>query len=46
MRLAFFGDIVGRAGRAGLADRLPALRRGLGLEFVIVNARTPPPGSG
>ena len=38
MRLAFFGDVVGRSGRDGLADHLPSLRRRLGLEFVIVNA--------
>jgi metallophosphoesterase (TIGR00282 family) len=38
MRLAFFGDVVGRSGREGLADHLPMLRRRLGLEFVVVNA--------
>lgn len=38
MRIAFFGDVVGRSGRDGLADHLPALRRRLDLEFVIVNA--------
>src|ERR1700761_2179354 len=38
MRFAFFGDVVGRSGRDGLADHLPDLRRRLGLEFVIVNA--------
>src|SRR5271165_1589283 len=38
MRFAFFGDVVGRSGRDGLADHLPDLRRRLALEFVIVNA--------
>ncbi|HEY2178649.1 MAG TPA: TIGR00282 family metallophosphoesterase [Caulobacteraceae bacterium] len=46
MRLAFFGDIVGRAGRDGLAHHLPALRRSLGLEFVIVNAENAAAGFG
>ena len=38
MRFAFFGDVVGRSGRDGLADYLPDLRRRLGLQFVVVNA--------
>ncbi len=38
MRFAFFGDVVGRSGRDGLAEHLPHLRRRLGLEFVVVNA--------
>ena len=38
MRFAFFGDVVGRSGRDGLADHLSDLRRRLALEFVIVNA--------
>jgi hypothetical protein len=46
MRLAFFGDIVGRSGRVGLAERLPDLRRRLGLEFVIVNAENAAAGFG
>jgi hypothetical protein len=46
MRLAFFGDIVGRAGRDGLAQHLPALRRSLGLDFVIVNAENAAAGFG
>ena len=33
MRLAFFGDVVGRSGRTGLADHLPSLRRRLGLAY-------------
>ncbi|MDP3855201.1 TIGR00282 family metallophosphoesterase [Phenylobacterium sp.] len=46
MRFAFFGDIVGRSGREGLADHLPALRRRLDLEFVIVNAENAAAGFG
>jgi metallophosphoesterase (TIGR00282 family) len=46
MRIAFFGDIVGRAGRDGLAEHLPGLKRRLDLEFVIVNAENAAAGFG
>jgi metallophosphoesterase (TIGR00282 family) len=46
MRFAFFGDVVGRSGREGLAEHLPALRRQLELEFVIVNAENAAAGFG
>jgi metallophosphoesterase (TIGR00282 family) len=46
MRFAFFGDVVGRSGRDGLADYLPDLRRRLGLQFVIVNAENAAAGFG
>ncbi len=46
MRLAFFGDVVGRPGREGLAEHLPRLRRRLGLDFVIVNAENAAAGFG
>lgn len=46
MRLAFFGDVVGRSGRDGLADHLPMLRRRLGLDFVIINAENAASGFG
>src|SRR3978361_543371 len=46
MRFAFFGDVVGRSGRDGLADHLPSLRKRLGLEFVIVNAENAAAGFG
>jgi 2',3'-cyclic-nucleotide 2'-phosphodiesterase len=46
MKFAFFGDIVGRSGREGLAEHLPGLRRRLGLEFVIVNAENAAAGFG
>jgi metallophosphoesterase (TIGR00282 family) len=46
MRLAFFGDVVGRSGREGLARHLPSLRRRLGLEFVVINAENAAAGFG
>jgi calcineurin-like phosphoesterase len=46
MRLAFFGDVVGRSGRDGLAEHLPGLRRRLGLEFVVINAENAAAGFG
>jgi metallophosphoesterase (TIGR00282 family) len=46
MRIAFFGDVVGRAGRDGLSDHLPDLRRRLALDFVIVNAENAAAGFG
>jgi len=46
MRFAFFGDVVGRSGREGLAEHLPGLRRALGLEFVIINAENAAAGFG
>ena len=46
MRFAFFGDVVGKSGRDGLADHLPALRRQLDLEFVVVNAENAAAGYG
>jgi metallophosphoesterase (TIGR00282 family) len=46
MRLAFFGDVVGRSGRDGLADHLPGLRRRLALDFVVVNAENAASGFG
>jgi 2',3'-cyclic-nucleotide 2'-phosphodiesterase len=46
MRIAFFGDIVGRSGRDGLAEHLPRLRRSLDLDFVIANAENAAAGFG
>ncbi|MBV9996450.1 MAG: YmdB family metallophosphoesterase [Caulobacteraceae bacterium] len=46
MRIAFFGDVVGRSGREGLAQYLPGLRRRLGLDFVAVNAENAAAGFG
>lgn len=46
MKFAFFGDVVGRSGREGLAEHLPGLRRRLDLEFVIVNGENAAAGFG
>ena len=46
MRIAFFGDVVGRSGRDGIADHLPDLRRRLGLDFVVINAENAAAGFG
>lgn len=46
MRLAFFGDIVGRAGRVVLCEHLPDLRKRLRLDFVVVNAENAAGGFG
>lgn len=46
MRLAIFGDIVGRSGRVALLEELPKLRRRLGLDFVVVNAENAAGGFG
>jgi 2',3'-cyclic-nucleotide 2'-phosphodiesterase len=36
MRLLYCGDVVGRAGREAVTTQIPALRRRLGLDFVVV----------
>ena len=36
MNLLFLGDVMGRAGRAALAEHLPRLRRDWALDFVVV----------
>lgn len=46
MRIAFFGDIVGRPGRAALKARLPLLREKLRLDAVIANAENAAGGIG
>jgi metallophosphoesterase (TIGR00282 family) len=46
MKLAFFGDVVGRAGRQAVSDHLPGLRRDLGLDAVVVNAENAAGGFG
>jgi len=46
MRLLFVGDVVGRTGRAVLAERLPELRRRWRLDFVIVNGENAAGGFG
>ena len=46
MKLLYLGDVVGRAGREAVVEHLPALRRELGLDFVIVNGENAAGGFG
>ena len=46
MRMLLIGDVVGRAGRAVLLDRLPELRRRWALDFVVVNGENAAGGFG
>jgi 2',3'-cyclic-nucleotide 2'-phosphodiesterase len=46
MRLLFLGDVMGRTGRAAVAERLPRLRADWGLDFVVVNGENATQGAG
>ncbi len=46
MRIAFFGDIVGKSGREILISRLPMLREKLKLDFVCANGENAASGFG
>jgi metallophosphoesterase (TIGR00282 family) len=46
MKLLFLGDVMGRTGRNAVAERLPALRSGWGLDFVVVNGENASAGTG
>ncbi len=46
MRLLFLGDVVGRAGRKAVMERLPGLRARLQADFVIVNGENAAGGVG
>ena len=46
MRILFLGDVIGRSGRAALADRLPGLRESWRLDFVVVNGENATSGAG
>ncbi|MEE2691186.1 MAG: TIGR00282 family metallophosphoesterase [Pseudomonadota bacterium] len=46
MRIAAFGDVMGRSGRLALLESLPKLRRSLSLDFVVVNAENAAGGFG
>lgn len=46
MRILFLGDVMGRAGRAAVTDRLPKLRTDWRLDFVVVNAENATSGAG
>ncbi|MGZ9810663.1 TIGR00282 family metallophosphoesterase [Pseudoroseicyclus sp. H15] len=46
MRILFLGDVMGRAGRAAVAERLPKLREDWRLDFVVVNGENASSGHG
>lgn len=46
MKILFLGDVMGRAGRAAVAERLPKLRADWGLDFVVVNGENASSGMG
>lgn len=46
MRILFLGDVMGRAGRRAITDRLPALRARLKADLVVVNAENASGGRG
>ncbi len=46
MKILFLGDVMGRAGRAAIAERLPRLRADWGLDFVVVNGENATSGAG
>jgi metallophosphoesterase (TIGR00282 family) len=46
MKILFFGDIIGRAGREGLSKVLPALREKHRPDFIIANAENAAHGKG
>ena len=46
MRLVFFGDIVGKAGRTAYIDQLPQMRERLRADLVVVNGENAANGVG
>ncbi|MGR3342447.1 MAG: TIGR00282 family metallophosphoesterase [Paracoccaceae bacterium] len=46
MKLLFLGDVMGRAGRTAIIERLPRLRKDWRLDFVVVNAENASNGIG
>lgn len=46
MRLLFLGDVVGRSGRAAIAEHVPKLRQKLQLDFVVANGENAAGGFG
>ncbi len=46
MRILFLGDVMGRAGRRAVIERLPALRESWRLDFVVVNGENATNGAG
>ncbi|MAM60406.1 TIGR00282 family metallophosphoesterase [Maritimibacter sp. UBA3975] len=46
MKILFLGDVMGRAGRQAISDRLPTLREDWKLDFVVVNGENATSGAG
>ncbi len=46
MKILFLGDVMGRAGRAAITERLPRLRDEWRLDFVVVNGENASNGAG
>ncbi|MBY5988052.1 YmdB family metallophosphoesterase [Roseovarius atlanticus] len=46
MRILYLGDVMGRAGRQAVAERLPGLRQAWKLDFVVVNGENATGGMG
>jgi len=46
MRILFLGDVMGRAGRSAITQRLGALREACEADFVVVNAENATSGAG
>lgn len=46
MKLLFLGDVLGRSGRAGIVEQLPALRAEWGVDFIVVNGENATSGAG
>lgn len=46
MRIAFFGDVMGKSGRQAVQEHLPGLIASLGLDFVAINAENAAGGFG
>jgi len=46
MRILFLGDVMGRAGRAAIAETLPRLKTDWRLDFVVVNGENATSGVG
>ncbi len=44
--MLFLGDVMGRTGRAAIAERLPTLRAEWNLDFVVVNGENASSGAG
>ncbi|WP_415182555.1 TIGR00282 family metallophosphoesterase [Phaeovulum sp.] len=46
MKILFLGDVMGRAGRKAITERLPGLRGDWGLDFIVVNGENASAGAG